>query len=88
MGDFFGSVVLYNNLWSSTLMLDNMKEEIVCVGLHSSWRTGIDCWSSAGIFTIARKYMMDYLKKNPPINEQMLENDDDANGYETIPKEN
>ena len=23
-------------------------------------------------FFIARKYMMDYLKKNPPINEQML----------------
>ncbi|MFT8362485.1 MAG: YneF family protein [Sporolactobacillus sp.] len=23
-------------------------------------------------FLIARKYMMDYLKKNPPINEQML----------------
>ncbi len=23
-------------------------------------------------FWIARKYMMDYLKKNPPINEQML----------------
>ncbi|WML52177.1 YneF family protein [Neobacillus sp. PS3-12] len=30
---------------------------------------------AAGIalgFFIARKYMMDYLKKNPPINEQML----------------
>ncbi|MCP3764597.1 YneF family protein [Domibacillus sp. A3M-37] len=23
-------------------------------------------------FFIARRYMMDYLKKNPPINEQML----------------
>ncbi|WAA10857.1 YneF family protein [Fervidibacillus albus] len=23
-------------------------------------------------FFIARKYMMDYLKKNPPINEQMI----------------
>ena len=23
-------------------------------------------------FFVARKYMMDYLKKNPPINEQML----------------
>jgi len=23
-------------------------------------------------FFLARKYMMDYLKKNPPINEQML----------------
>ncbi|KKB38866.1 YneF family protein [Bacillus thermotolerans] len=30
---------------------------------------------AAGIalgFFLARKYMMDYLKKNPPINEQML----------------
>ncbi|MCP3764129.1 MULTISPECIES: YneF family protein [Domibacillus] len=30
---------------------------------------------AAGIaigFFIARRYMMDYLKKNPPINEQML----------------
>lgn len=26
----------------------------------------------AGGFFIARKYMMSYLKKNPPINEQML----------------
>ena len=26
----------------------------------------------AGGFYMARKYMMDYLKKNPPINEEML----------------
>lgn len=26
----------------------------------------------AGGFFLARKYMMSYLKKNPPINEQML----------------
>ena len=25
-----------------------------------------------GGFFLARKYMMDYLKKNPPINEEML----------------
>lgn len=28
-------------------------------------------WISWGFF-LARKYMMDYLKKNPPINEEML----------------
>ncbi len=39
-------------------------------------------------FFIARKYMMNYLQKNPPINEQMLKNDDDANGTKTFPKEN
>ncbi|WP_062104981.1 YneF family protein [Bacillus niameyensis] len=36
--------------------------------------TGVLCLA-AGValgFFIARKYMMDYLKKNPPINEQML----------------
>ena len=46
---------------------------------------------AAGIalgFFIARKYMVDYLKKNPPINEQMLKNDDDANGNEAVTEEN
>ncbi|HET6872205.1 MAG TPA: YneF family protein [Sporolactobacillaceae bacterium] len=32
---------------------------------------GIILGAVAGFF-IARKYMMDYLKKNPPINENML----------------
>ena len=31
---------------------------------------GLACF--AGGFFAARKYMVDYLKKNPPINEQML----------------
>lgn len=31
---------------------------------------GLACF--AGGFFVARKYMEDYLKKNPPINEQML----------------
>ena len=31
----------------------------------------INCWISNGFF-LARKYMMDFLKKNPPINEEML----------------
>ena len=31
---------------------------------------GLACF--AGGFSAARKYMEDYLKKNPPINEQML----------------
>lgn len=53
-------------------MLDNMKEEVfmpwdlILVGTIALL---------AGValgFFIARKYMMNYLKKNPPINEQML----------------
>jgi uncharacterized protein len=53
-------------------MVDNMKEEV-----YMTWVTvlvGILALV-AGValgFFIARKYMMDYLKKNPPINEQML----------------
>ena len=39
-------------------------------------------------FFIARKYMMDYLKKNPPINEQMLKMMMMQMGHETISKEN
>ena len=31
----------------------------------------INCWISNWLF-LARKYMMDFLKKNPPINEEML----------------
>lgn len=36
--------------------------------------TGVLCLIAGVVlgFFIARKYMMDYLKKNPPINEQML----------------
>jgi uncharacterized protein YneF (UPF0154 family) len=53
-------------------MLDNMKEEIFMV-----WQfilVGILALA-VGValgFFIARKYMESYLKKNPPINEQML----------------
>ncbi|MDX5476767.1 MAG: YneF family protein [Bacillaceae bacterium] len=39
------------------------------------WILGIILALLAGValgFFIARKYMMSYLKKNPPINEQML----------------
>ena len=39
-------------------------------------------------FFIARKYMMSYLKKNPPINEQMLKMMMMQMGHETIAKEN
>ena len=39
-----------------------------------------------GGFLLARKYMKDYLKKNPPINEEMLRMI--ANGTKTISKEN
>lgn len=54
-------------------MIDNMKEEermsmgmVILVGVLALL---------AGValgFFIARRYMMSYLKKNPPINEQML----------------
>jgi uncharacterized protein len=52
-------------------MLDNMKEEVfmwvpVLVGILA-FIAGV----ALGFF-LARKYMMTYLKKNPPINEQML----------------
>ncbi|MFT8871253.1 MAG: YneF family protein [Sporolactobacillus sp.] len=35
---------------------------------------GVVCLAAGVLlgFLLARKYMMDYLKKNPPINEQML----------------
>lgn len=52
-------------------MIDNMKEENR-MGYYIL--VGILCLI-AGIalgFFIARKYMMSYLQKNPPINEQML----------------
>ena len=63
---------MYNNLWSSTLIVDNCKEEI-----RMTWVAWVAVVVAllAGIaigFFIARKYMMTYLKKNPPINEQML----------------
>lgn len=64
--------ILYNNLWFSTLY--GRQHEggnfymwyYILVGVLALL---------AGIalgFFIARKYMMSYLKKNPPINEQML----------------
>ena len=64
--------MLYNSDWSSTLIIDNLKEE-----LPMTWQVWVATIVAliAGIaigFFIARKYMMTYLKKNPPINEQML----------------
>ena len=52
-------------------MLDNMKEEVfmwvtILVGILA-----LVAGVALGFF-LARKYMMTYLKKNPPINEQML----------------
>ena len=63
---------MYNNMWSSTLLVDNLKEEI-----RMTWQVGVALLVGiiAGVaigFFVARKYMMNYLKKNPPINEQML----------------
>ena len=59
-------------MWSSTLLVDNLKEEI-----RMTWQVGVALLVGiiAGVaigFFVARKYMMNYLKKNPPINEQML----------------
>jgi uncharacterized protein len=53
-------------------MLDNMKEEVFML-----WQFILVGFLAlvAGValgFFIARKYMESYLKKNPPINEQML----------------
>ena len=51
-------------------MIDNTKEEVLMIYAL----VGILALA-AGValgFFIARKYMMTYLKKNPPINEQML----------------
>ncbi len=54
-------------------MVDNMKEEVLMgTGL---WILVVILALVAGValgFFIARRYMMSYLKKNPPINEQML----------------
>ena len=52
-------------------MVDNMKEEVFNGYLYSSWCIVLIAGVALGFF-IARKYMMSYLKKNPPINEQML----------------
>ncbi len=41
-----------------------------------------------GGFLLARKYMKDYLKKNPPINEEMLRMMMMQMGQKTISKEN
>ena len=48
-----------------------MKEEIVCGFYILVGVLALLAGVALGFF-IARKYMMDYLKKNPPINEQML----------------
>ena len=53
-------------------MVDNMKEEVLYEGMYIL--VGVIALI-AGValgFFIARRYMMSYLKKNPPINEQML----------------
>jgi uncharacterized protein len=63
--------LLYNNVWFSTLYGRQQKEEVL-MGIYIL--VGALCLL-AGValgFFIARKYMMSYLKKNPPINEQML----------------
>ena len=63
---------MYNYDWSSTLYGRQHEG-----GKNNMWMyvlVGILALA-AGValgFFIARKYMMDYLKKNPPINEQML----------------
>jgi uncharacterized protein len=63
--------MLYNGVVSSTLYVrqhegGNLMGMYILVGILAL---------AAGValgFFIARKYMMSYLKKNPPINEQML----------------
>jgi uncharacterized protein len=55
-------------------MLDNTKEEVFMGTTGIAILVGILALA-AGValgFFIARKYMMSYLQKNPPINEQML----------------
>ncbi|EUJ17233.1 UPF0154 protein [Listeria aquatica FSL S10-1188] len=42
----------------------------------------------AGGFFIARRYMMNYLKNNPPVNEQMLQMMMAQMGPKTVSKEN
>ena len=68
-------------------MIDNLKEEI---GMGMYILVGALCLI-AGValgFFIARKYMMNYLKKNPPINEQMLKMMMMQMGTKTIAEEN
>lgn len=65
--------MLYNSIWFSTLYTRQHEGGnymdlwvVILVGVLALL---------AGValgFFIARKYMMNYLKKNPPINEQML----------------
>jgi uncharacterized protein len=52
-------------------MLDNMKEEVFMWDLILVGILALVVGVALGFF-IARKYMESYLKKNPPINEQML----------------
>lgn len=64
--------ILYNNLWFSTLY--GRQHEGGSFYMWTYILVGVLALL-AGIalgFFIARKYMMSYLKKNPPINEQML----------------
>lgn len=61
-----------NDIPLVNFFIDNMKEDnvmpwwgylLIVVALLGGVAIG---------FFLARKYMMDYLKKNPPINEQMI----------------
>jgi len=52
-------------------MLDNMKEEVFMWQLILVGILALVAGVALGFFS-ARKYMESYLKKNPPINEQML----------------
>ncbi len=62
---------MYNSLWSSTLY-DRQHEGGRKMGMYILVGVLALLAGVALGFFIARRYMMSYLKKNPPINEQML----------------
>jgi uncharacterized protein YneF (UPF0154 family) len=69
----FANEILYNVIWFSTLY-DRQHEGGNKMELWLAILIAVLALL-AGValgFFIARKYMMNYLKKNPPINEQML----------------
>lgn len=56
----------------STLLSRDLKEEFAIM-LYYVLTAVVALVAGAALgFFLARRYMMDYLKKNPPINEQML----------------
>jgi uncharacterized protein len=63
---------LYNNLWFSTLYGRQQEGGSFFMGMYILVGAIALIAGVALGFFIARKYMMSYLKKNPPINEQML----------------